>query len=103
MDQKEHAMTVFAEECGELAVEFLALQKNIHKAIRFGIDEQRDLPTSNRERIESEWQDLLGSMEHLQSRGISIEPDAQAIQAKLKKIERYCVYAETKGTLSTSG
>lgn len=100
MDQQEHALTVFAEEIGELATEFLSLQKNVLKALRFGIDEQRDLPTSNRERIEAEWQDLLGSMEHMRKHGISIKPNADAIQAKLDKIGRYCGYAETLGVLT---
>ncbi len=100
MDNQEHALTVFAEELGELATELLAVQKNVHKALRFGIDEQRDLPTSNRERIEAEWQDLLGSIAHMQKHGISIKPDADAIQAKLEKIERYCGYAESLGAIT---
>ena len=100
MNQQEHALTIFAEELSELATEFLSLQKQTMKALRFGIDEQRDLPTSNRDRIEAEWQDLLGSVEHMRKHGISLTPDLAAIRAKLAKIDRYCDYAESLGALS---
>lgn len=93
-------MTVFAEELGEVATELLALQKEIFKALRFGIDEQRDLPTSNRQRIEAEWQDLLGSVEKLREAGINLTPDIAAITEKMNKIEKYCQYATDLGTIS---
>lgn len=100
MNKQEHLMTVFAEELGEVAVELLDLQKQIFKALRFGIDEQRDLPTSNRERIEAEWQDLLGAMEKLRDVGIELKPDMDAINAKMNKIDKYCGYAKRLGTLT---
>lgn len=99
MNKQEHLMTVFAEELGEVAIELLELQKQIFKAQRFGIDEQRDLPTSNRERIEAEWQDLLGAMEKLRDVGINLKPDIGAINAKMDKVERYCEYAKSLGAL----
>lgn len=94
-------MTTFAEELGEVATELLSLQKQVFKALRFGIDEQRDLPTSNRQRIEAEWQDLLGCVEKLREVGIDLKPDIAAISAKMNKVERYCVYAESLGTITT--
>jgi len=100
MNKQEHLMTVFAEELGEVAMELLELQKQIFKAQRFGIDEQRDIPTSNRERIEAEWQDLLGSVEKLREVGIYLQPDIAAIAAKMEKVERYCDYAKSLGALS---
>lgn len=100
MNKQEHLMTVFAEELGEVAMELLDLQKLIFKAQRFGIDEQRDLPTSNRQRIEAEWQDLLGAVEKLREVGIELKPDVAAISAKMEKVERYCGYAESLGTLN---
>lgn len=99
MNTQEHLMTVFAEELGEVAMELLELQKQIFKAQRFGIDEQRDIPTSNRQRIEAEWQDLLGSVEKLRSVGIELKPDIIAISAKMDKIDRYCQYARDLGAL----
>jgi len=99
MNKQEHLMTVFAEELGEVAIELLDLQKQIFKAQRFGIDEQRDLPTTNRERIEAEWQDLLGSMEKLRDVGINLSPDLDAISQKMRKIDKYLGYAMTLGTV----
>lgn len=102
MNKQEHLMTVFAEELGEVAMELLELQKQIFKAQRFGIDEQRDLPTSNRQRIEAEWQDLLGAVEKLREVGICLQPDIAAIAKKMGKVERYCDYAKELGTLEQS-
>jgi hypothetical protein len=102
MNKQEHLMTVFAEELGEVAMELLELQKQIFKAQRFGIDEQRDIPTSNRERIEAEWQDLLGSVEKLREVGICLQPDIAAIAAKMAKVERYCEYAQSLGTIEAA-
>lgn len=99
MNKQEHILVAFSEELGELATEILSLQKQVHKALRFGIDEQRDLPTSNRERIESEWQDLLGSIVQLRIVGIELKPDMEAISAKIDKIDRYCDYAKELGVL----
>ena len=86
MDEQQNALKVFDEELGEVAQElivlagrFLRLQQQASKAQRFGIDEQRDLPTSNRERIEAEWNDLLGSMEVLRKVGIDLSPDFDAL------------------------
>lgn len=99
MNKQEHLMTIFAEELGEIAIELLELQKQLFKAQRFGIDEQRDLPISNRERIEAEWQDLLGAMEKLRDVGINLKPDIEAINTKMDKIDMYCDYAKSLGTL----
>ncbi len=100
MNKKENALVIFKEELGELAIEILKLQQQVSKAIRFGIDEQRDLPTSNRERIESEWNDLLGSLHHLNKVGISLKPSICDIRDKVNKIEKYNKYSESLGTLT---
>ncbi|MCG7931986.1 MAG: hypothetical protein N0E44_18290 [Candidatus Thiodiazotropha lotti] len=101
MNTQEHLMVVFAEELGEVGAELLDLQKQVFKALRFGIDEMRDLPTTNRQRIEAEWQDLLGAMEKLRTAGIDLKPDIEAINRKMEKVDKYCAYAEELGTLST--
>lgn len=99
MTPEQNALKVFEEELVEVATELLALAKQVSKAIRFGIDEQRDLPTSNRQRIEAEWQDLLGSMIHLKRHGINLLPDINAISDKVKKIDTYTGYSMTLGTV----
>lgn len=97
MTEDQNALLVFAEELAEVAVELLKLQNQVSKAIRFGIDEQRDLPTSNRERITAEWNDLLGAVEVLAKRGIDLKPDIDAIAAKVAKVERYTGYSKELG------
>lgn len=97
MTEDQNALLVFAEELAEVAVELLKLQNQVSKAIRFGIDEQRDLPTSNRERISAEWNDLLGSLEVLAKRGINLTPDIEAISKKVAKIQLYTNYSKELG------
>lgn len=99
MTEQENLLNIFKEELGELAIEILSLQQQVSKALRFGIDEQRDLPTSNRERIESEWNDLLGSIKKLQSVGINLKPDLNAIEKKMRKIDKYTDYSIRLGTV----
>ncbi|MCT8857579.1 hypothetical protein K5M76_09385 [Shewanella xiamenensis] len=100
MTEEQNALLVFAEELGEVAAELLKLQNQVSKAIRFGIDEQRDLPTSNRERIQAEWNDLLGAVQVLASRGIELKPDLHAITAKVAKVEKYTKYSRELGQIS---
>ena len=97
MNIEEHSFTIVAEELGELATELLDLQKHLFKAIRFGLNEQRDLPTSNKERIEAEWNDLLGSIEKLREIGINLIPDMDALIRKMSKIDRYTDYSRSLG------
>lgn len=101
MNEEQNALKIFEEELGEVAIELqktavsiLELQQQVSKAIRFGIDEQRDLPTSNRERIEAEWNDLLGSLEYLSQLGINLNPNLDAITKKIAKIEKYTEYSK---------
>ncbi len=101
MKQQENALIIFGEELGELASELLDLQKQVFKSLRFGIDEQRDLPTSNRERIEAEWNDLLGAIENLSKHGVDLSPNIEAIRKKLGKIEKYNAYSESLGILES--
>lgn len=93
MTEQQNALLVFAEELAEVAVELLQLQNNISKAIRFGIDEQRDLPKSNRERISAEWNDLLGTVQVLAKQGIELKPNIEAIVKKVAKVEKYTAYS----------
>ncbi len=100
MNEQQNDLLVFSEELAEVAIELLTLANQISKAIRFGIDEQRDLPTSNRERITSEWNDLLGSVENLRKRGINLDTDVAAVMAKRTKIEKYAGYSKELGQIT---
>ena len=99
MTPEQNGLKIFEEELGELAVEILTLQQQVSKAIRFGINEQRDLPTTNRERIESEWNDLLGSLQNLSKVGIDLKPDLNAVSLKMAKIKKYTEYGIKLGTV----
>lgn len=101
MTEDQNALLVFAEELAEVATELLLLQNQVSKAIRFGIDEQRDLPTTNRERITAEWNDLLGTVQVLAERGIELKPDIEAITAKVAKVERYTEYSKHLGQVAS--
>ncbi len=102
MNEQQNALVIFKEELGELAIEILNLQQNVSKALRFGMDEQRDLPTSNKERIESEWNDLLGSMQHLKKVGVDLKPNVSQITKKLQKIDKYTRYSMQLGEVQSS-
>lgn len=102
MTEDQNALLVFSEELAEVATELLLLQNQVFKAIRFGIDEQRDLSTSNRERITSEWNDLLGTVQVLAKRGIDLKPDIDAIAAKVAKVEKYTNYSKELRQVSAS-
>ncbi|PHS64377.1 MAG: hypothetical protein COB09_08360 [Thalassobium sp.] len=100
MTEDQNALLIFMEELGEVAAELLKLQNQVSKAIRFGIDEQRDLATSNRERIQAEWNDLLGSIQVLAKHGVDLQPNIAAIAAKVEKVERYTSYSKQCGQVS---
>ena len=56
MNRQEHLITILGEECSEL-------HQELCKALRFGVYEQRDLPTSNAQRIFKEFNDLMAMVE----------------------------------------
>lgn len=102
MNQHQAALIVFEEELGELAMEILQLQQHVSKAIRFGINEQGKMPQTNKQRIESEWNDLIGSLVNLENMGIKLKPNLGAICKKVAKIERYNIYSESLGQVTTT-
>lgn len=103
MTEDQNALLIFSEELAEVATELLLLQNQVSKAIRFGIDESRDLPTTNRERITAEWNDLLGSVEVLAKHGIELKPDIAAISRKVEKITKYTNYSKELGQVVSAG
>jgi len=94
MNREEHLLTILGEECAELIQE-------ASKAKRFGIDEQRDLSTSNRERMQKEFNDVLAMIEMLNDfyRDNVFSTDATLIRLKKIKVEKYLQYSKECGTL----
>jgi hypothetical protein len=93
MNRIEHLLVIFAEECSEVAQE-------VSKALRFGVNEQRDLPTSNLQRIEKEFSQLLAMREMLDNEGVYIGIDYEVIRDKKAKVEEYLLYSKECGTLT---
>lgn len=111
MNRENHILTCLAEECGEVA-------KEVHKSLRFGLDDQLTMdpngprgtagPT-NRAKIEAEFVDLLGAYQKAVREGIV--PDVglerlpywvtERMEKKSAKIEAYMGYAARVGALET--
>jgi len=94
MNRGEHLLTILIEECAEVA-------QAATKAMRFGMHEQRDLPTSNYDRLKAELDDIYALIEMIQCEfNIDLEPDHLAIRNKQDKVEKYLLYSKECGTLS---
>jgi len=94
MNRGEHLLTILTEECAEVI-------QAATKASRFGMHEQRDLPTSNYERLKAELNDIYAMVEMIQHEfDIDLEPDQAAIKAKQNKVEKYLEYCKDLGTLN---
>lgn len=97
MNRSEHLLTCLSEECVEVS-------KDIHKALRFGLDDRNVLdPTgpTNRERIIQELNDLAAVLRMCQKEGILPEQfrDEDAMEAKRLKVEKFIQYAKEQGAL----
>jgi len=93
MNRIEHLMTIAGEECSEV-------HQELCKALRFGLHEQRDLPTSNHERIQKEYNDLLAMIDMLNDEsGFDLYRDPKMIKQKRDKVEKYLLYSKEQGTL----
>lgn len=100
MNRSEHLLTCLSEECVEVS-------KDIHKALRFGLDDRNVLdPTgpTNRERIIQELNDLAAVLMMCQKEGILPEQfrDEEAMEAKRLKVEKFIQYAKEKGAFQES-
>lgn len=95
MKRLEMLLTILMEECNELAID-------TSKAIRFGLDEQRDLPTSNRERMNKEYNDLIAVVDMINAEvGDVFRCNTEAMRKKQEKVEKYMKYSQECGTLET--
>lgn len=97
MNLPEHLLTCLSEECVEVS-------KDIHKALRFGLDDRNVLdPTgpTNRERIIEELNDLMTVIVMLEDEQI-LPRDWSSISAqsvKRNKIRKFIQYAKDVGAL----
>ncbi|WP_341232420.1 hypothetical protein [uncultured Methylophaga sp.] len=92
MNKSEHLLIILIEECNELA-------QDAAKALRFGVFEQRDLPTSNHDRMQKEFNDVLAVVEMLNESGLLLIQDRGLIQLKKQKVIKYMGYSKECGTL----
>lgn len=100
MNRTKHLLACLSEECIEVS-------KEVHKAIRFGLDDRNVLdPTgpTNRERIIQELNDLAAVLSMCQTEGILPEKfrDEKAMCNKRAKVEKFIEYAKEKGEIETA-
>lgn len=96
MNRKEHIMTTFVEECGEVA-------QRVTKALRFSLPEiQPGQNYTNAERIMHEWADLNAMMEKMVEEGIVSYPAdyEERLLAKAQKFEKFLGRSAEHGTLT---
>ena len=94
MNRTEMLLMIAAEECAEVA-------QRCSKAARFGmLQTQPGQPLNNRQRIEQEMMDLIGTLEMMDiyfSDGSTVVENA--ILARRERIEKYLQFSRECGTL----
>lgn len=94
MNRLEHLLTIFSEECAEVAQE-------TSKALRFGLEEKMPTETrNNRQRIAKEFSQLMAMREMLEDEGVKLPISVNVIDAKKSAVEKYLEYSKQCGTLS---
>ena len=92
MTRLEYLLVCAAEECSEVA-------QAITKALRFGLNDiNPKLGVTAQERIEAEINDLYATLESLQMYGIDTVPNADLMEKKREKIQRYIRYSYERGS-----
>jgi len=88
MNEIEHLLTIFGEECAEAA-------QRASKAIRFGLAEvQPGQPDDNRRRLEREYSEVVAMADLL---GLKVRDEDKA--AKVEKVKKFMAYSSELGTL----
>ena len=85
MDRFQYLLTKLAEECTEVAQMALKCQQ-------FGLEDvkpEQAVPYTNAERLHSELNDLMASIEMLNGKGLGYEVDEYAVCVKKKKVNKY--------------
>lgn len=97
MTRLEHLMTILSEECAELI-------QATSKALRFGLEEGRDIAAqeygNNVQRMRAELNDLIAMVEMLEDEGLNLSPDYTMRANKKVKVEHYLSYSKECGTLT---
>jgi len=83
----------------DISLGILDLAKTISKTLRFGLTEQRDLLSSNKERIELGWLKIVGMIGGLTQLGVNLAPNISSIMSKQNKLAKYTRYSEDLGVL----
>lgn len=94
MNRLEHLLFILAEECAEVA-------QRASKAARFGMDEvEPGQSLNNAQRLMVEVNDLYAALKMLDDEGVIYpNPDFDAIDAKIAKVEKFLEYSRCCGTL----
>jgi hypothetical protein len=93
MNTQEHLLVVLMEECAEV-------QKECAKALRFGLEDRRDKNSpTNREKIQSELDDLIGTFHLLRKNSILEESCTTKQQQKMDKVIHHMDIARESGVL----
>mgnify|MGYP000622133554 CR=1 FL=1 len=91
MNRLEHLTIVFAEECNEVSQALI-------KCLRFGFDDEYN-GVSNKDRLITEFSQLIAMRQMLEDEGISIMADSEQMEDKVNKVEKYLLYSKEMGTL----
>jgi hypothetical protein len=96
MNRKEHILTVFSEECAEVA-------QRASKALRFSLKEIRPGQAySNAELIMHEYADVVGMMEKMIEERLVTYPEdfTERVKNKKTKFEILLNFSKEQGTLN---
>ena len=94
MNRTQHLLVCLAEECAEV-------QKEISKALRFGLDDKWKSDIDTAEKIALECFDILAVIEMLKDeKAIPDLPAGDLIQKKKDRVLKYMDYAAGRGTLT---
>ena len=88
MTKKEYLLTCLAEECIEVA-------KEVHKALRFGLDDTNPATKqTNAEAIRNELTDIVAVLEELKRADVALKPHSKDSEYYKSKVARLAEWAE---------